>query len=447
MLSAKHTKYLVAVVVFCASPITVSPAAERTLTVADARRLAVEFNRQYLSSQEEVIKAGAEVTKARAGAFPSVNVLGNYNRNFDIPSFFVQAGDETIEFKAGFKNSYNASLVVDQSIWQGGKVWTAWSIARDYRKYADASAAQARSEVIYRSEVLFYGLILEQSRLVVLQKSYEAASQNLVVVEKQYSQGIVSEFELLRARVEKSNLEPEILQAESDLRLVEKRLKSFLGLELSDTILVVEDPVDTSLARLPSLDESLAIALEKRPEMQEAGHLREISRKAVKIARAGYWPSLSAQARYDWQSQSDDFTLHENISKTWSAGLSLQIPVFNGGLTRGEVTQALADHRVAMLHESQVRDDVRLEVEGAHDRVVQARQALEVQRNTIAQAEEGLRIANLRYESGVGTLLEVLSAQAALTQARRIEAEAKFAFRRARAGLKLATTVDLDELK
>ena len=74
-----------------------------------------------------------------------------------------------------------------------------------------------------------------------------------------------------------------------------------------------------------------------------------------------------------------------------------------------------------------------LEVEEAYDLIVQARKALEVVGETIAQAEEGLNIANLRYESGIGTQLEVLSAQTALTDARRAEAEALFFFREARA--------------
>jgi outer membrane protein TolC len=189
------------------------------------------------------------------------------------------------------------------------------------------------------------------------------------------------------------------------------------------------------------------LALVDRPEMQQATFERDMRRKAIRIARADYWPSLSAVAGLDWQAQSDRFTLDENISRSWTAGVRLTVPVFQGGRTRGSVTQAVAEHNQALLQVQQTRDNVRLEVEQAYDRLLQARESLETQRNTIALAEEVLRIADLSYASGVGTLLDVLSAQAALTQARELLAQATFAYRTAKAGLKLATTIDLDKLQ
>jgi outer membrane protein TolC len=92
---------------------------------------------------------------------------------------------------------------------------------------------------------------------------------------------------------------------------------------------------------------------------------------------------------------------------------------------------------------AQYRDDVMLEVEAAYDQIIQARKALDIQGETIAQGEEGLRIANLRYETGIGTQLEVLSAQTALTTARQMMATARFNYLRAKSQMKKATTIDI----
>lgn len=424
------------------SPAIAKP--QKALSVVEARRMAVEFNRQYLTAQEDVVKAGADVAVARAGALPTLDLSGSYDRNFKIPSFFVQADGQAMEFKTGYKNTYGLGLTLNQTLWQGGKVWSAWAIARQYRKYAAAGADQVRSLVIYQTDSLFYAAILARSGLDALQKSHDAAVENLSVVEKRHSQGLVSDFELLRARVEKLNLEPQILSAESSVRLAEKRLKSFLGLDLEESLELLEDPADTALGNVPSLDELYQLALDERPEIKQAELAVDMRNKAVKVARADYYPSLNAIASYDWQAQSDAFTLNENKSESWTAGLRLSFPIFSGGKTRGAVTQAKADQRTARLQESQQRDDVRLQVEAAYDRLLQTKEALDIQKNTIAQAEEGLKIADLRYESGVGTLLEVLSARASLTDARRIQAEAIFAFREAKAQLKLTTTYDVD---
>jgi outer membrane protein TolC len=413
------------------------------LTLQDVKARAVGFNRSYLSALEEVTKAQSDITKARAGAFPNINVSGSYSRNMLIPSFFVTADNEKIEFKTGFKNNFGASVSLVQSLYQGGKVFSALAIAKLYRKYATAVAGQVESEVVYSAELLFYGSILKKSNLEVLNKAYEAASQNLEVVRKFFGQGMISEYELLRAQVEVNNLKPAILAAESSVRLSEKDLKSFIGIGLSEEITLVEDIDDTSLAGLKPLEEFTGDALAGRPEMQQADNLVQISGKAVRVAKGGYLPSVVAVSSYGWQSSSDVFTLRENTSKSFTAGINVSIPIFNGGYTRGDITMRKAENNQARLALKQTEDQIELEVERAYDQMIQVKKALDIQGATIAQAEEGLKIANLRFETGVGTQLEVLSAQAALTKARNQLAVATFMFRKARAELRKATTVDI----
>lgn len=415
------------------------------LTAADVRQRALEFNRTYLSAKEDVIKAQSQITTARAGALPDITLVGSYSRNLKLPSFFVQPDSgQAIEFRTGFNNDFSATLSVQQSLWEGGKVFTALSIAKLYKKYSLAKEAEVRSTVVMNAEQLFYAAILQQSNLQALQKAFEANSLNLDMVEKQYSQGVVSEFEVLRARVEKQNLMPQIFKAESDVKLARKKLQTYIGMELSEDVNLIEELGDTTLAALPSMHALVDTAMEQRPELQQLEYLTSITKKAVKVARGDYYPKLSAVSSYNWAAQSDRLTLSEHNTRSWQAGLNLTIPIFKGGATRGNVTNSLADYRQTMLSEKQTRDNIRLEVEEAYDQLIQAKKSLEVQGTTIAQAEEGLRIANVRYQSGVGTLLEVLSAQSALTQARNSLALATYSFQVAKSQLRKATTIDIN---
>jgi outer membrane protein len=424
-----------------------SAGAATNLTVADARQRALSFNRQYLSAEEDLMKADAQIVQARAGILPTVSAQAGYNRNFMVPTFFIFGTDSVgnkfqQSFKTGSNNNYSASLTVSQPLWEGAKALNAWAIAKLYRKYSEDAYKQAEATVIYTAEVMFYGAILQRANLDVLQKALEANTKNLDVVEKMHAQGMVSQYEVLRARVEKANLLPGILQAESDVRLSEKRLKSFLGIDLNDSLVLIEQVDDTSLTHLLSLSNLVDTALANRPEMKRANSLIEITKRAVRIAKGDYQPSLYANMSYAWQAQSNQFQF-DNQSRSWTAGLSLSFPIFSGGQTRGTVAFRKAEQRQATLADEQTSDDIRLEVEEAYDRLIQAKKSLDVQGATIAEAEEGLRIANLRYESGQGTQLEVLSAQTALTDARRALATALNFFRQARAGLKKATTVDI----
>jgi outer membrane protein TolC len=278
-----------------------------------------------------------------------------------------------------------------------------------------------------------------------LKSAEKQLTYNLGVVEKYFDQGMVSEYELLRARVEKLNLEPQLIAVESQLNLSRKRLKSFLGIALDEKIKLVPDYSDTTIISLPSVDSLFEMALKNRPEIKQAQLQKEGYKKAVRIARGNWlYPNVDLNAMYQVSGSSDDLKLHEReVTKSWTASILLNIPLFDGGRTIGEVRKAKTDYYQALLAEEQARDDIRLEVEQAYDNLTMTRRAMELQRKTIDQAEEGLRIANLRYESGVGTQLEVLSAQTALTDARKNLSKAIHDFRLTKSALRKAAKYDI----
>lgn len=422
--------------------VTVSEAAT-VLNLETVRSKALSFNRTYLSSLQDVEKAQSDITTARSAALPDLSFNASYNRNIKLPSFFANIGGNTMEFKTGFKNSFGAGLTLKQSIWKGGKVFTALKISKLYKKYAESGSNTIRAEVVNNAEVLYFAAILAQSNLDVIEKAYEANTKNLEVVDKLYSQGVVSKFEVLRAKVEKANTQPQLINAESELKLSKKRLKSFLGLDLNEEILL-EDLNDNTAADLPPYDDLLNSALKNRPEMKQAGYYRDIAKKAISVARAEYFPSLEAISNYSWSSESDKFTLRDNNVRAWSAGVQLTLPIFNGGSTHGQVKNYQTEYNKANLAYRETEDQIKLQVEEAYDRYIQAKKTLEIQKETIDEAEEGLRIANLRYESGAGIQLEVISAQAALTAARNAKAQALFSLRKAKSDLKKITTLEIN---
>jgi outer membrane protein len=418
-----------------------------TMTVSEARDRALKFNRDYLVALQDIDKAQAEVTKARSGALPSLSLSGAYTRNIETPSFFFFEDDgDVTEIKTGADNSFSASLRLTQPLWHGGKVFAAYQIAKEYKEYAQAISDQSLARVLANTDKLFYRTILTRAELDVLQMAEQAAAENYNVVNLMYQEGVVSEYDLLRASVERSSLQPPLIKAESDVQLAEKRLKSFLGMPLDEPLTIVEDQTDTSLANVPASELLLEQALEHRPEMLQAQYLQDMTHKAIRVAKSGYFPSFDAFASYDWQAQSNRFTLKDNDTKSLTAGIQMSFPIFEGGRTRGEVATYTAEHNQARLQALQVRDMIVLEVQSSYDLLIQAKRSLDAQRETIAEAEEGLRIANLRFESGIGTQLEVLSAQVALTSARRSRAQALFEFRAARAELTRVTTTNIEQL-
>jgi outer membrane protein TolC len=414
--------------------------AGKVLTIDKVRTLAVENNRQLLSAKKEIDRSRGEIISARAGALPELTLDGRYTRNIKEMALFFEGEKIPI----GQKNDFDFSLSLTQPLYVGGKVGAALKIARVYEMYWIEKVRQIETDVIFNAESIFYQALLAESNLEVLEKSLEQLSHNLDVAEKSFDQGIISEYEMLRARVEKLNVEPQLIGAESNLKVSRKRLKSYLGLPLEEELTLAADLSDTADIQLPPLDSLLNLAQNNRPEISQARLQKEGYDKGVRIAKGGWlYPNLYLNSRYQVTASSDNFKLEEReISKSMTVSLLLNIPLFDGARTIGEVRKAKIDYYQAVLAEKQLQDDIRLEVEQAYDNLLLARTALKLQKETIAQAEEGMRIADIRYQSGIGTQLEVLSAQTALLQARSQLAETVYQLRLAGSELKKATGYD-----
>ena len=144
--------------------------------------------------------------------------------------------------------------------------------------------------------------------------------------------------------------------------------------------------------------------------------MRRVRLELVKINGAGDRPRLDLQAAYGLK----DLTIMDQSSrgKTWSAGLVLSFPFFDGWKTRAQVAQARSDVRTSELAEAQLRDSIALEVRVAVDAAARSAEIVRALAGTVAQAEKLFGMAEVGYEYGVKTKLEVDDAQLNLRSAR-----------------------------
>ena len=105
------------------------------------------------------------------------------------------------------------------------------------------------------------------------------------------------------------------------------------------------------------------------------------------------------------------------MNRIWNIGVQINIPIFDGMATRANVQQAKSGLEQMQLAKHQRINFVEFEVRTAYLNLIQAKSSIDVQKETVAQAEESMRIANLRYDNGMLTSVELTDAQLALAQA------------------------------
>ncbi len=401
--------------------------AEINLTVHDAIDLALENNESYLIAKKELEKARNQIYEVRASALPQLSASFNVLRNWELPSFVIDFDGEPMNLRAGTYYSLTSSLTITQPIYNGGRVFSALSAAKLYKKFSIEQLKMQEQQLKYDVIAAFHGTIMAEDLLRVARQSVELAQAGLDVVKKMEAQGTVSDFEVLMAEVRLANAKPQLIEADAAARLANEALNNLIGLSLNERINLLYD-MDSSLYIIPEfdLDSARISSLEKRPEIKMMRLQNKMLKKAVSIAKAGYRPSINLLTTLQFQAQYDDNRWPDR--KDWNrsalTAISISIPIFDSWKTPSRVKQAKLELSQSKLSEKELEDNLKLEIEQSWWNYQKARESLASQGHSVEMAKRGLAIARLRYENGVGTQLEMFEAEMSLTVAETNRAKA-----------------------
>lgn len=396
-------------------PLLCESAQCRDLSIDDAIDLGLKNDETYLIAKEDLERSAGRVREAWSGALPRLNFDGRYTRNIEIPEIVI--ADQSIKF--GTTNNYTLGLTLTQPIYLGGKVGAGLAIAKYYRNYANNKLKQTRNDVIYQVKQAFFNAKLAKDVVAVYEDAIKQAELNLENVKKQHDQGMAAEFDLLRAEVELANIKPQLIKSRNDSELAEINLKNKLGIQTDEEITLLYEFDSSELDRSLDLESGIEYAEKNHPSIISQDDLVKSYDRAIGVTKADGRPQLYFSSTFEYQAQSEAFSPPGDAwTKSWSASLVLSFPIFDGRGNSGRVMQARADYNQSRYVARQTEENVLLAVRSAYGTWQEAVASLQTQEKTIEQAEEGLRIANLRYQGGVGTQLEVLSAQTANTQAK-----------------------------
>lgn len=408
------------------------------LGLEEAVRRATETNEQVLVARAEEARAAGIVKEVRADALPTVSANFGYTRNIQTPVIFFNQGGEQQQISIGSDNEYSFGLSVEQTVFDFS-LGPARAAARMSADATDAQVEAARTDVALRTRTSYYDVLLAQALVQVQERALAQAERRLAQVEDFYQAGTASEFELLTAQVEVDNVRPDLIEARNRLELDKNRLKRTVGLPLDRELALTDSFPEPSPA--PAGEEELVRrALESRSDLRGQRIRVQLQGENLVAQEREDLPALSLTAGLQRRASSDDFfPPQEDFSQTATAGLAFSVPLFDGRANAGRVQQARAEKRREEFRLSQLREDIRLEVQQASQALNAARERIRASEANVNRAERALQIAQTRFENGLSTQVELNDAELAVTRARSNRARALHAYAVARARLMAAT--------
>ncbi len=428
-----------AVLLFCVSPQGVLAA---RYTLADLYRMALQNAERIQISEENLVIAETGKEKAMALLYPKLTGFSTYTRwedekygagsrigPYTLPGSLIQP-----------RETGTWGMRIDESLSLSGRELTALAISRENIRKSAFDLDAAREEYLLNVAQAYYSVLKAAKNLEIADANVERLAAYREAAEKRLKVGEVTKTVLLRAEAELSGARSDRMAAMNGLELAKAQLRRIAALQEDFEVAETEE---TDL-EMSSLDDFQATALSERADLKGLEIQRRIAEDQVRFARGAYWPNLSLTGGYIRTEQSPETTSlnREGIN----AGISLNFPIFEGGLRVAEVKEAKARERQSRLLHEDLKKAIAVEVRSAYLDLVTQKSILKFLVDQRAFARENYKAVNRQFEFGLAQSIDVIDANTLLVSAEQKVAEAGYSYQMSILRVKKAVGVLLKEI-
>jgi len=378
------------------------------LTLEQTLSLAAEQSREVRKAREYRAQVEARYGEERAAALPRFTLTGSAAYSGDSSQTGLGPPERT--------DNYALTLGVVQPIFTWGQISAAVRIADIGRSTAADRLAGARGTALRDAAIAFYDVLLAREFSALAAQNLEQRGRHLEQARSRRTAGTATEFDVLAASVATQNARPEVIRAANRVSAARERLAFVLGVRGREVDVSGSLATTAAGAALPDYATAFQTAAAGRPELAELRKGRAMSAELVRVVRAGNKPRVDLGADLGWRAV--DMDGRTGDGSTWSAGLRLTWPLFDGGRTQGAVARAESETRSLGLDADRFLDALALETRTGVDAVREAAAIVAALDGTVAEAERLLSMAEKGFELGVKMRLDVDDAQLNLLQAR-----------------------------
>ena len=412
----------------------VAVAIPETLDLPTILTYALGNNFSILQAKQRIREQEGLIVEIRSQALPNATIDANYTQlDSGLSETFGGLFDPNTE-------NWNIALNVRQALFKGGGVSAALK-AQDLVEEAVLYDLKATINLaVLDVTTKFYHVLLARENIGVQEQNIELLESQLQDAKNRFEAGAVSQFEVLRAEVERANARPDLIRARNAFRIAIEELRQAMGfMELPEDVNEVPNfigdldflPIDLGLVQ------ALDLAKVNRPELQQLKLIVEAREQGIIIERAARLPDVELVGSYQYNKSIVSNSFNDAL-KGWTIGIQSSWAIFDGKSAEGRVLQAKSLLEQARLDLGQTTLEIDVEVRRALHDLQEADELARASEKVIDQAEESLRLANELYSAGRGTQLDVLQSQVALTESRLNQLQAYHSYKIAEATLSKA---------
>lgn len=392
-----------------------------SLSLDDCVRISLEDNPTIKIAEREIERVDYSNKEKFGALFPAISASGTYGRTlkkqklfFDIPG--MPSNPDGIE--VGQDNSFAGVLQASMPI-VSPTLWASLRMNKTETQLAIESARSSRISLVNSVTKAYYAVLLAQDSYAVFERAFKSASDNARVIESKYKQGATSEFEWIRADVQVRNALTNLVSAESAVELSKHQLKMLMGMEYTTTIALKGKLSEFESIVFSETLQKANVSLDKNVDLNQFDIRASQLKQSLEVQKASWLPTLAASFQYQYMSQPNDEVKFKDYYwfPTSNAGLSLSIPLFQGGVKHYKKKQLEVQIRSMEHQRDNLKRSLELQAVSLTDNMIKAIEKMESGKKALLQAEKALSISQKMYEVGMGTYLDVNNAELGYVQA------------------------------
>lgn len=395
------------------------------VSLDEAIRRAIEVQPAMVQARGEQRNAGAAERTARGAFLPQVDA--DASRTQASANRFSRETNQIVSGGSSNK-SYSAGLSLRLDLFDGMRRFASLRAASAASNAASASLTNQGFQVTLQTTQVFYDALAREELVAVADAQVRRAAQQFDISVHLLRAGSATRSDSLRARVELGNARLALLQAQANLASARGNLGRQIGVDRP-----VRARPDSVLPAPPDTTTLREEALRSAPQVIQAEGQERAARARTTLARAQYWPTLSATYSNGYSGLQAPWTGFDNYVNNWNLRLTVTWPLFDGFAREQAQVSANAARELAEAQAADARRQVNAQLTQQLATLTTALAQIDIARENVAAATEDLRVLQERYRLGASTILDLLTSQANLTQAETNLVQARFNYLIARA--------------
>lgn len=332
-------------------------------------------------------------------------------------------------------NFYNTGVGFTQVLFDFGQTLASIRSSQAAEQSLQADLSTQRDTVVFNVKQSYFNVLAANRLMRVADETVRQSQKHLEQAQGRYEVGMAPKFDVTNVQVQLAQAELNQVTARNNVAVARETLRNALGLIGPLDFDMVDDFGRRRVTI--SADDALALAYDKRPELLSIQAQERSAEEQITFLQRNYLPNVTGNGAYNWTGN------EYPLQSSWNIGANVNLSIFNGGLTVAQVAEAKANLSNLKFNEDVLRLNIALEVRQAVINVQQAAEAIRVADKGLQQARENLDLAEGRYKTGVGNIIELTDAQASLTSAEANYVKALYSYQTAVAAVEKATTQPL----